>query len=549
MFYIEIRHEELGKYRYIKGKDRFVVEQKAAAQKKQWDDMWERKQFTELSRYEKIAKQVGLQNKKEEARQRSDEAAEALKALDGILLHTIDFDDSIDWDSIKDRSYFLEPRPKEIDQVDAPVKPIESQFTPKFGLFGRIFIFVRRKKIKEAREKYEAALSAWQIQNKEIEEKNKNIRDNNYMSIRKWEERQRAFDEKRAAHNQAIDTLKEKYLSKDVNAIIEYCDIVLARSQYPDYFPQQYELEYREENKTLIIEYILPHISILPTLKDVVYIQNQDTFKESRISESQINRIYDKLIYDIILRTIHEIFESDAIQAINAVVFNGWVQFISPATGRVVTSCIVSIHTTRDEFSEIHLQLVDSKACFKALKGVGSSKLHSITPIAPVMQMDKSDKRFIDAYKVQDGLTESTNVAMMDWKDFEQLVRELFEKEFSSAGGEVRVTQSSRDGGVDAVIFDPDPIRGGKIVVQAKRYTNTVGVSSVRDLYGTVMNEGANKGILITTADYGPDAYTFAKDKPLTLLNGGHLLYLISKHGSSARINLGEAKENAKQSS
>lgn len=34
------------------------------------------------------------------------------------------------------------------------------------------------------------------------------------------------------------------------------------------------------------------------------------------------------------------------------------------------------------------------------------------------------------------------------------------------------------------------------------------------------MNEGATKGILVSTADYGPDAYNFAKDKPLTLLNG-----------------------------
>lgn len=81
-------------------------------------------------------------------------------------------------------------------------------------------------------------------------------------------------------------------------------------------------------------------------------------------------------------------------------------------------------------------------------------------------------------------------------------------------GSDVRVTQASRDGGVDAIIFDPDPLRGGKIAVQAKRYTNTVGVSAVRDLYGTVINEGANSGILITTSDYGHDSYEFAKDKP-----------------------------------
>ena len=130
----------------------------------------------------------------------------------------------------------------------------------------------------------------------------------------------------------------------------------------------------------------------------------------------------------------------------------------------------------------------------------------------------------------------------MDWEDFEHLIRQVFEKEFSSEGGEVKITQASRDGGVDAVVFDPDPIRGGKIIIQAKRYTNTVGVSAVRDLYGTILNEGANKGILVTTANYGPDAYEFAKDKPITLLSGNELLYLLQKHGHKARIDLVEAR-------
>ena len=90
--------------------------------------------------------------------------------------------------------------------------------------------------------------------------------------------------------------------------------------------------------------------------------------------------------------------------------------------------------------------------------------------------------------------------------------------------------------------FDPDPIRGGKIVIQAKRYTGTVGVSFVRDLYGTVLNEGATKGILVTTSHYGPDAYEFARGKPLTLLDGGNLLHLLEKHGHKARIDVKEAK-------
>jgi restriction system protein len=128
-----------------------------------------------------------------------------------------------------------------------------------------------------------------------------------------------------------------------------------------------------------------------------------------------------------------------------------------------------------------------------------------------------------------------------------ELIRELFDKEFKTSGGEVKITQASRDGGVDAIAFDPDPIRGGKIVIQAKRYTNVVGVSAVRDLFGTLMNEGATKGILVTTSHYGMDAYEFAKGKPITLLDGNNLLHLLQKHGYKAKIDLVEAKKLEKE--
>ena len=97
-------------------------------------------------------------------------------------------------------------------------------------------------------------------------------------------------------------------------------------------------------------------------------------------------------------------------------------------------------------------------------------------------------------------------------------------------------------GGIDAVAFDPDPIRGGKIVIQAKRYVNTVDVSAVRDLFGAIINEGATKGILVTTSYFGPDAHSFARGKPITLLNGSNLLHLLAKHGHPARIDLEEAR-------
>jgi restriction system protein len=318
---------------------------------------------------------------------------------------------------------------------------------------------------------------------------------------------------------------------------------VLNSSQYPDYFPQNWVLEYREDSRIAVVEYDLPAPDKLPMVESYKYIKSRDEVSEKALTQAARKKLYDSVIYQLCIRTIHELFEADVINALDAVAFNGLVTNTNPATGIEETKLIMSIVANKEQFIAFDLSQVDPKATFKHMKGVAAASLVDLTPIPPIIQLDKSDKRFISGRNVVGNLDDSVNLAAMHWDDFEHLIRELFEKEFVSSGGEVKVTQASSDGGVDAIAFDPDPIRGGKIVIQAKRYTNVVGVAAVRDLYGTVMNEGATKGILVTTSDYGKDSYEFAKDKPITLLNGSNLLSLLEKHGHKARINIAEAKK------
>ena len=343
--------------------------------------------------------------------------------------------------------------------------------------------------------------------------------------------------------NAAIDRLREGYEKAEPAAVEQYCALVLEGSRYPDWMRRSFDISYAPDGSTLVVSNCLPSVDDVPSLREVTYVQSRDSFNEKEIPAAQRQRFYDSLVYQIALRTVHEIFRADVVGACGSVVFNGYVTSMDRTTGQETTACILSLHVTPQELEDVNLSHVEPKACFKALKGVGSSKLHSLTPVAPIMELRRDDGRFVSSRELAHTLDDSVNLAMMDWEDFEHLVRELFEQEFGSAGGEVKVTQASRDGGVDAIAFDPDPIRGGKIVIQAKRYTNTVGVAAVRDLYGTVMNEGATKGILVTTSDYGPDAYTFAKDKPLSLLSGANLLHLLEKHGHRARIDVKEARE------
>jgi restriction system protein len=89
------------------------------------------------------------------------------------------------------------------------------------------------------------------------------------------------------------------------------------------------------------------------------------------------------------------------------------------------------VQAEREEFLQINLNQVEPKACFRKLKGVASSKLTELTPIRPILTINREDPRFVDAYAVAETLDDRTNLAAMDWVDFENLIREIFEKEFS----------------------------------------------------------------------------------------------------------------------
>lgn len=489
MFEREISHEGLHKHYLVKSQFPEIVDVLAETQIRAWNERWERRQATQKERSDKFLSairetgpgrcNVDVVTVKDLTADRTRECEQAIDALEHLLRDSLEEDHSIDWGLLV---YESRCAPK-------PLEPHSEPAARELDINDEQFRLARKRE--------------------------------RFVAIERW---------------------KGAYLACDPKSIPDYCKLVLAGSKYPDSFPHDAAIDYVADSRTLVVDYSLPDISVMPTVKEVKFIAARGDLKEVCVSDGWLNRTYDSVLYQIALRSLYELFQSDAARAIDSIVFNGWVNSIDKATGKEVNGCILSIHATKAEFMDLNLANVDPKACFKKLKGVSAANLIALQPVRPILQLNRDDRRFVQAHDVADGLDSSSNLAAMDWEDFEHLIRELFEKEFSADGSEVKITQASRDGGVDAIVFDPDPIHGGKIVIQAKRYTNTVSVSAVRDLFGTVHNEGANKGILVTTADYGPDAYEFAKGKPLTLLSGSDLLYLLAKHGHRARIDLKEAR-------
>lgn len=539
-----IYHSGLNAYRVVRGPTQEIVELKARLQSEAWDQRWAKKQQLQAKRAEKERMLLNRAQQAEIALQRTRDAETDLASLQRILLDGLEVDHVLDWDSLKDQASFTTPRPVPPDSQAIPQPPDKAapQFQPKLSLLDRLLSSRRELRRTEAAEKFRSAQGKWLAEKEATQQANTESVARYKAELEAWEEQKRLHADTKAKQHADVDNLRVAYEDKGIDGLVEYWDQVLSRSEYPDSFPKEFAFDYIPETRLLVVEYSLPDVSCFPKLKEVKYIRARNEFKEIPLSDKVLRETYNDVLYQMTLRCVFELFASDVVDAIHTIVFNGWVNSVDKAIGRAVNACILSLQVAKAEFMQLNLANVQPKACFKKLKGVSGSDLLGLSAVRPILQLNKEDKRFVPSYGVVGALDDSVNLAAMDWLDFENLIRELFEKEFTTEGGEVKITRASRDGGVDAIAFDPDPIRGGKIVIQAKRYTNPVGVSAVRDLFGTVHNEGATKGILVTTSDYGPDAYEFAKGKPLTLLSGSELLFLLHKHGHRARINLTEAK-------
>jgi restriction system protein len=104
-------------------------------------------------------------------------------------------------------------------------------------------------------------------------------------------------------------------------------------------------------------------------------------------------------------------------------------------------------------------------------------------------------------------------------RSFERYVADLFCKK----GYKVTIRGRSGDHGVDLELESTSKRRA---IVQCKRYRNAVGPDIVRELFGTMIHEGVHHAFLVTTADITPAARNWARNKPMTLIDGQALVHI-----------------------
>ena len=489
-----ISNRYLNESKIIKAKNDDELEMKIKKQKQQWKEK------------EKLLRL------KEEAQINTKNALATIEEYNALLQHSLNLNHIIEWGNLYDMKNFSLDEPKlETYTKEIPEEKVFTEFF--FSSIKR----EREEKQQEAERLYQDACTNYLLKKER------------FYHVQK--EKQLEVDAFRKTFEQGEKEAIERYITKVIN-----------NSQYPQGINKNFTLGYDMDTRNIIIEYALPHLNDVPNILEYKFIRAKNETNTKIMKKDEFQIFYNDILYKITLRTIYECFSSDYPNHLESMVFNGWVHGIDNATGREFDSRIISILVKKTEFMALNLQRVVAKECFRKLNGQISGSLYNLAPIRPILELSQVDERFIESRDVLAEVNSIPNLAEMKWDDFEHLVVNLFDNYFKDIG-KVKITRKSREGGIDGVIFDDDPIRGGKYIIQAKKYNDIVSPSAVRELSGTMHHEKATRGILITTGYFGPDSHIFAKENNITLIDGNRLVYMLNSYGYTVRCEIKRGKK------
>lgn len=144
-FFAEITHKGLNDFILLSAEDRGILQSKVNSQVAKLEDKWNKIVFKE-NVYKN--KEASLK----EAEERTEEAIEELKKIHNILLHTLEINDTVDWELLKDKTKFKIPspekelpkllsaisKPKEPSTIAYPNKPEKENYVLKLSFFDKL---------------------------------------------------------------------------------------------------------------------------------------------------------------------------------------------------------------------------------------------------------------------------------------------------------------------------------------------------------------------------------------------------------------------------
>lgn len=141
--------------------------------------------------------------------------------------------------------------------------------------------------------------------------------------------------------------------------------------------------------------------------------------------------------------------------------------------------------------------------------------------------------------KLSKSQTSIGTIQNLSWQRFEELIGEAYRRTGHSVIGN---SGPGADGGVDLIAQK----NGESILIQCKQWkARTVGVKTVREMFGILNSARANEVHIITSGYFTDDAKSFARNKPIKLVDGTMLVQLVGAAQSTASTKASSVTESA----
>lgn len=198
-------------------------------------------------------------------------------------------------------------------------------------------------------------------------------------------------------------------------------------------------------------------------------------------------------------------------------------------TNEDLNSYIVQFKTIH-EIDHRNPKSIGSFVCYLIWRGILSNEEPFFDNISKVEKMILKDKNISNMEFFEEFLLQPIEKTAITVEEIDIMTGYEFEgfvgKLFSEMGFSTTVTKSSGDQGID-IIAKKNNVSFG---IQAKKYTGSVGNSSVQETVAGLNHYGLKKGIVLTTSHFTKSAIQLAESNDILLWDRDKLIELIETY-------------------
>ncbi len=393
---IDLSFPELRLYRTLRSREVSLLPGKVEAVLELWEKKYLRHLQHETDRYRRAA--VDQLNRDAEGR---------LQVLNSILETAASITPVADWFIILRRGVFsvtpqdlygipdippyiltdADGRPADIKRLNQANRPDLEKTQSRFGTLTKLF---QPDRVKDA---VDQEMQDWSKRRSDIGVANAERRATLKQAQDIYDASKSMFAGERESSAQVLETVKANYdeaLSEDfldfpdACAIEEYCDLLMMAIEYPDEICSNWLLSYAPDRRALHIRLDLPSLDQLDLPKHYEYSSKIAEVVEHRLSEAEIADLCDVVSYQMVLRTMSDLFMVDEADAIDSITCDGEVAVMNPGSDEAASYVVMSVSAGKSDVMKLDIGTESPRALFEQLGGVTAGAPHLVMPVEPV---------------------------------------------------------------------------------------------------------------------------------------------------------------------